>query len=180
VLSGPRGKGYLDMHLWVNQMAAVATGDWLYLFNDDARMLAEKWDLVLRLANVNGLWHGVDDVCMLVTPTEGRPFANKFFLLRRKVFGVLGHISLNPHTDSWIQAVMSMVASSLRLGKVHVRHVSHLLDDLTRKESVASYAVAGPDYNSAWAIRQRIQDAGKVLDYIEAFAVKGLVAKGQR
>ncbi|MCG5625754.1 hypothetical protein LLG31_25710, partial [Klebsiella pneumoniae] len=43
----PRGRGYHDVASWVNQMASVAKGDWIFVFNDDSLMRTENWDLLV-------------------------------------------------------------------------------------------------------------------------------------
>lgn len=172
LLVGPRGRGYLDMHHWVNDMVREAQGDWLFLFNDDARMVTSCWDQVLLNAGVGRdcPWHGVKDVCMLVAPTVGRPDAAEFNFVRRKLVDIMGHYALNPHTDNWIYSVVCSVHAAFRLN-VEVQHLSnseHMEEDDVRREVLKAYEVAGRDLNSIREMRQKQVDVGKLIDYIEA------------
>lgn len=171
LFAGPRGRGYLDMHCWVNDMAREARGDWLFLWNDDARMATQHWDQILLHAAIGEdcPWHGVREVCMLVAPTLGRPDASEFAFVRRRVVEVLGHYSLNPHTDNWIYSVVCFVHAAFRLC-VNVQHLSHSDDmpaDDVRREVLKSYEVAGRDLNSVAEMRQKVEDVTKLVDYIE-------------
>jgi hypothetical protein len=47
VVITPRGAGYLDLHRFYSILAVLARGDWLWMFNDDARVLTNNWDKVL-------------------------------------------------------------------------------------------------------------------------------------
>ncbi len=172
LLVGPRGRGYLDMHHWVNDMAREAGGDWLFLWNDDARMATMHWDQHLLNAAIGKdcPWHGVKEVCMLVAPTVGRPDAAEFAFVRRECVEILGHYSLNPHNDNWIYSVVCFVHAAFRVS-INVRHLSHSEDmdeDDVRREVLKAYETAGKDLNSIQAMRQKLADVGKLVDYIEA------------
>lgn len=172
----PRGNGYLDMHLWVNQMAEMARGDWLFLWNDDARIATGAWDEILLHASVgsDATWHGVRDVCMFLAPTIGRSDSPEFGFLRRKVFEILGHYSLNPHTDNWIYSVVCFVHCVFRC-PVEVEHLSgtdKFPKDQVRDEVLEAYKKAGRDLNSSLSMRQKHEDVKKLIDYIEAHREK--------
>ena len=179
LLVGPRGRGYLDMHEWVNEMAREAQGDWLFLWNDDARIATPAWDQILLHAAIGNdcPWHGVKDICMLVAPTVGRPDAAEFAFVRRKITEVLGHYSLNPHNDNWIYSVVCFVHAAFRTA-VEVRHLSHseeMPEDEVRREVLKAYEVSGRNLNSTWAMRQKLEDITKLVGYIEAH--RGQVSK---
>ncbi len=172
LLVSPRGRGYLDMHVWVNNMAKEAKGDWLFLWNDDARMVTDGWDQILLYSAIGQdcPWHGVKEICMLVAPTVGRPDAAEFAFVRRKLVEVLGHYSLNPHTDNWIYSVVCFVHAAFRIC-INVKHLSHseeMPDDDVRREVLEAYKVSGKDLNSVEEMRQKLADVGKLVDYIEA------------
>lgn len=40
--------GYSQLHHYVNTLAAHATGDWLFFWNDDGIMVTEGWDDVIE------------------------------------------------------------------------------------------------------------------------------------
>lgn len=167
MIVSPRGNGYLDMHLWVNQMAAVAEGDWLFLFNDDARMATEKWDWLLYHTELDKSWHKNPDVCLLAAQTEGAPFNTEFVILRRKTFDIIGHFALGPHNDTWIWQVMKFCGSAYYCPLI-VQHFQGKIDnDATWDEGHVHRLVTGPAFNSVESIRQRMEDVGKVVDYLE-------------
>lgn len=166
VFSGPRGNGYADMHLWLNQLAAEARGDWLMIWNDDARMATHSWDLFLKLAQFGKLWHGNPGVCLFYLQTEGRPYATEFFLVRREALGVLGYLANGPHADSWVYHVFWSVGSAFQ-APVIVRHLQGEGNDATWVEGDVVRKATGPDFNTMAAVRQRLHDALKLMDYVE-------------
>lgn len=169
----PRGRGYYEMHHWVDSMSEIATGDFLYLFNDDSLMLTERWDEVLQSMSYSddNTWHGCLDISMLITPTRERPGSYEFFFLRRKVFEVLGHYSLNPHTDNWLSTVMCFISSAYTI-PVEVSHGNKPIDDDVRKDVLEVYKTAGTKHNSLESHRQRANDVLTLLKYVEDYRKK--------
>ena len=181
----PRGRGYHEMHEWVNQLSELATGDWLFLFNDDARMETQNWDSILAHANRGGVWHRLNDICLVVARTlrecevkngEGVVVGSElrmdmgvqeFVILRRAVTKALGHFSLNPHNDNWIWSVMSMVGSAFISGPIHVRHNSEKMTDDVREQSKKAYEITAPELNTSEMLRAKIADGLKLMDYID-------------
>ena len=171
----PRGDGYHSMHEWCTAMALVSTGDWLLLFNDDARMRTEGWDGYLRGADLDGTWHKVSDVCLLVAPTlravGGQlaldPFVNEFIFMRRKCVEIMGHFSASPHNDNYLWSVFLLVASAFRADIIHVTHLSEHMKDEVREASEAAYKVTVPQLNSPEVIKCKLEDAAKLLAYVE-------------
>ena len=43
--------GYENLHIYVNTLAANATGEWIFFWNDDALMVTEGWDDVIESYN---------------------------------------------------------------------------------------------------------------------------------
>lgn len=72
------------MHHWVNDLCALAAGDWLFLFNDDARMRTNDWDQWLLNAELKHSVPGLEDICLLVAETINRPTATEFMFLNVK------------------------------------------------------------------------------------------------
>ena len=166
IVSG-RGRGYLDMHEWVNQMARLATGDWMLLWNDDARMATHDWDLLLFAGSINekATWHGVSDICMFIASTIGRPSANEFCFVRRKVIEVIGHWSMNPHNDTWIFAVMAFLSSVFAV-PIEVKHLSNEINDEVRKSVLACYDQTGRAFNSLEQVKLRMEDVTRLVEYL--------------
>lgn len=165
---GPRGKGYLDMHKFVNEMSFMSTGDWIQIANDDARMMTQNWDEVLDDALIidESPWHRCTDVINFLCITQNRPDATEFSFLRRKVINILGHYSLNPHNDTWAISVLCSVSSTFKV-PIYFYHPSDEIEDVVRKEGQAAYKISGADLNTCEAYRQKATDVLKLVDHIE-------------
>jgi hypothetical protein len=164
-----RGQGYADMHHWINFLCKLARGDWLFVWNDDARMTTPNWDHILLHTAVES-WHTVSDVCQLDVPAKGREGCYEFSFLRRSVVDILGHYALSPHTDNWLHRVMDGVRSVARVSQIEVEHLSDKMDDQTRKDSVAAYdngELALATLDNEASLRGVHEDCLKLLDYIK-------------
>jgi hypothetical protein len=161
----PRGRGYTDFGQWVNDLCAMSTGDWLYIFNDDARMRTIGWDQLLLNSEIMCPRPGAEDVCLFVTPTINRPGAKEFMFLRRTVYEILGHWALGPYVDHWIYSVMSYIYAAYDF----IILVEHFVDS---GNSSIDYIAAGEAMASNKAIRERLSDANKLMDYIDSAATK--------
>ena len=94
VTLGPRHRGYLDLHLMVNQLAVRARGEFLVLWNDDALMQTENWDDVLKrhLADPPRIYH----------PTSAGTNRNIFPIVRRSIYGAMGRFSESALNDFYV------------------------------------------------------------------------------
>lgn len=162
----PRGDGYFAMHHWINDLANRATGDWLFLFNDDARFKTQGWDVTLSIMGTKNPWIGISDICLLVAPTIDRPFAQEFFFLRRKTVDILGHLSLSPHNDNWIHTVMNFVGAKLQTS-IEIEHLSAVIDDDIRKSTVEAYKTTILSMETIEARRLLWEDANTLLSHME-------------
>ncbi len=167
LLVGDRGNGYHDIHLWTDWMCREATGDWLFVFNDDARIQVERWDDVVHYSAALSPWPGIQDVCMMVAYTIGRPLANEFFFLRRRTYEILGYVGDSPHADNWLYTVLNYLGCAFKLGVV-VDHLSDRKDDDTRRESVEAYKDTIYSLNNVGAKWRRMEDAAKLLSRLSA------------
>lgn len=156
---GPRGRGYLDIPQYLNLLASKARGDWLFIFCDDVVMATPWWDEILLNAD-NTLWTGIDDVAyfQVLTTTTNFP---EFFILRRKVFEILGGLGRHVSIDSWQMHLHSILMTS-RILPIYVLH--------GKKDNpgVIPERLGGDDYESVKSIRDRVVDLNKLLDYLEA------------
>ena len=161
VVISPRGKGYLDMHNWVNQMCKVSSGQWLFLANDDMKVTVDNWDQILLSVGTAVSWPGINDLCLLVFPTIGRQ-AQEFFALRRETFDLLGHFSPLPHIDTWINKVMEFCGCILT-APIYVEHYSDYMDDI-RREGHETHKFTGRDLVSIDVKRLQMADINKIID----------------
>jgi hypothetical protein len=124
-------------------------------------MLTTFWDQILLNAYIHCPRPGAEDVCLFVTPTIYRPTAKEFMFLRRTVYEILGHWSLGPYVDHWIHSVMGSIYATYEF-PVMVEHF------VKAGNSNIDYAVVGETMASNKAIRARIADATKLLNYLES------------
>lgn len=139
----PRGRGYADIHHFTNLLASHATGDWLFIFNDDARMKTSGWDLCLERFVGPSLWHySPEDVLVLTSCVNGQADSNEFIFVRRSLFSILGHLSLCPYMDSWLYSVTQYIQALVRFHVIEVEHLREVVRDQTRA-STDDFSVNG-------------------------------------
>jgi len=107
--------GYKYLHEYYNRIAAEARGEWLFQWNDDCIMLTRGWDRTIL---------DVDKFCCIgsnnVSP-KGDLYQMEilFPIVPKKYFEILGHLSLNRHTDSWIYFIFNdlglVIPSNIRI-----------------------------------------------------------------
>lgn len=93
--TAPERYGYGRLHEYYNALAAMASGEWLMIWNDDARMLTPGWDTIIGAQPPAVLW-------MKANHCGG---GNLFPAWPRAWSEALGHVSLVPHVDMWIQHI---------------------------------------------------------------------------
>ncbi|MFI1485760.1 glycosyltransferase family 2 protein [Streptomyces sp. NPDC020747] len=139
IWTAPERYGYSRLHEYVNRLAEQADGDWLMLWNDDARILTAGWDTAVARRQPTVLWPHSNDI----------PTCNTFPIWPRIWTDRLGHVSLSPHCDSWIQYLGQALDRHERVD-VEILHDRADLtgghDDQTRAESSVGYRTA--DYGS--------------------------------
>lgn len=139
VWTAPERYGYARLHEYVNRLAEQTSGDWLMLWNDDARILTTGWDMIVHGQAPAVLWPHSNDIAT----------CNTFPIWPRAWTDHLGHVSLSPHCDSWIQYLGQTLGRHERVA-VDILHDRADLtgghDDQTRAESLAGYRTA--DYGS--------------------------------
>lgn len=127
--------GYSGLYHYVNELARKAMGDWLFLWNDDARMLTAGWDRIVHDQAPAVLWPHSNDI----------PTCNTFPLWPKAWTDLIGHVSLSPHCDSWIQYLGQTLGLHHRV-PIQILHDRADLtgghDDQTRAESLAGYRTA--------------------------------------
>lgn len=147
--TAPERYGYHRLHEYVNRLARQASGQWLLLWNDDARMLTTGWDTVAEQAPPGVLWPSHND----------SPLLNIFPIAHRSIIEAIGHVSLSPHCDSWLQDVATAAGAHHRIpvGILHDRHdLTGGHDDQTWREAQAGYRTT--DYHSPEMVALRRRD----------------------
>lgn len=136
ILISPRGKGYFDLHHYINDLSGIAKGDWLFIFNDDARMKTNGWDQILLNVDPRSIpkWGGSEDVCLLGPRVIEREISWEFPVLRRKTFEILGHFSHAYSNDAYIYWVMSGLNAACVLTSIQISHFVNEVNDQVKKE----------------------------------------------
>jgi hypothetical protein len=161
--SSPRGDGYGELHNWQNRMAEDAAGDWLLLWNDDARMFSPGWDN--WLLEERDMYP--DEVLMLVPQVARRPRSTEFFFLRRKVFEVLGRLAPTPYIDSWLYSIMAMLGRVFTCS-VQIAHHNEI-EDQVKLDRKAGCEKTLHFMEHPAVIREKMKDLEKLLAYVEEY-----------
>jgi hypothetical protein len=116
VVVGPRLRGYFDLNKFYNCLAALSSGRWLFLFNDDARMVTTGWDLILNgradSARPVFIWphtewdypaHGPNRLADLAIYAESKHY--DFPIISRGAYDLMGHFSMSCLNDVYIYDV---------------------------------------------------------------------------
>lgn len=145
--------GYPGLNHYINDLCKIATGDWLFLWNDDALMKTPDW------------WKKVPETDKPeVINFDANPLNNLFPLVSRQVYETLGHFSLSPHNDSWVQDIANQVGIHTHVPGVEIYHRRMELNDKTKSETQAAYATTSPAYDAMWELRDK--DAKKIMEVL--------------
>ncbi|MEH0417818.1 glycosyltransferase family 2 protein [Streptomyces sp. B21-083] len=157
--TAPERYGYPRLHEYVNRLAEQADGAWLMLWNDDARILTDGWDSIVHEQAPRVLWPRSNDI----------PTCNTFPIWPAAWTRHLGHVSLSPHCDSWIQYLGQTLDRHERVD-IDILHDRADLtgghDDATRAESLAGYRTA--DYGSPAMEAARAADVTALRTFLGA------------
>ena len=89
--------GYSDLHKYYNLLAENTKGQWLLVWNDDAMMLSQGWDMQVK--------DNKDFLGMLHMRCTTYPKLTLFPFFPRCWVDFFGCASGGPHIDSWIQDI---------------------------------------------------------------------------
>jgi len=152
--------GYANLHEYVNQLATMADGRWLMLWNDDAVMQTYGWD-----------WRIRELPCRFVLDcwTNHPTLTCTFPIVPAAWVQALGHFSLNAHCDTWWQLIGEWTH---RLVRADI-DVQHNRFDLTGRNHDQTYEQGRLQHQtvsfySAATTELIKQDASVVLGLVEA------------
>jgi hypothetical protein len=104
-LRTPERYGYRNIHRYYNELAAMAAGDWLLLWNDDALMRTQGWDAVIEAQEPAVLWPSANHHREL----------NLFPVWPAAWSRAMGHVSLCFNADTWLGEVGDMAGRHERI-----------------------------------------------------------------
>jgi len=135
--------GYGKLNMYANSLAALSTGYWLILFNDDAIIKTKSWDAIINEYKS----HPMPLLRMLVEKMS-HPFA-LFPIVKRKWFETVGTLSSYSHIDRFIYNVNSNIDwNNKHLWVVDVPiDVLHDRFDITGNNNDETYQRAVSSYN---------------------------------
>jgi len=118
VLITPR-YGYRELQKYYNYLSAIADGEWLFLWNDDAIMETHGWEKLVD--KYNGKMVALR--CMF--KNGNNPEINNrdvlFPIIPRKFYELTGHFSDNRHNDTYLSWIFNTLERCFLLDIV-VRH----------------------------------------------------------
>jgi hypothetical protein len=139
--------GYRNLHLYYNEMAHRCSGDWIMLWNDDAVMEEKGWDDKIR-AQGEGL---------KVLNFTGD--LNIFPAMSRSLYQLLGHVSLQAHSDTWLQ----VIGRECLIEEYIPLQIKH-----DRKEINPIYKTTSPEFFTDDVQNLLMEDVEKVIATLEA------------
>ena len=163
-LQTPRGRGYHSMGDWLSEMASKATGDWIMVINDDMEMKTQDWDQYILNVVTRYPWPGITGLCLLVCRSMHRPFAQEFFLIRRRSVELLGNMGVSTHIDNYLHSVFHFMEFKLDVS-IEINHYSDIINDQTRLDSTEAHPTSILPLISFKGKKQKIRDAEKLLAY---------------
>jgi len=163
VLFGNRFRGYKDHHLFLNDLAKLAIGEFLFTWNDDTTMISRNWDSIVK--EYSGQFIVLKPKHNMYTLQEfnGNPIYPK------KWVELCGHVAMNCHTDNWVHDI----ATELDIQKevdITIRndaaHWGGFVNDQTYKEG-SIFHYDHDDYYGEIKTLMRKQDKEKIKMYLE-------------
>lgn len=94
--------GYHQMHKYLNQLTKVSKGDWLFFWNDDAVMISNNWDAIVRQMD------GTFAVLRTQVTNHPHPYA-LFPIVPREWYTELGFLSDTCQSDRYIYEVATKI-----------------------------------------------------------------------
>lgn len=114
--------GYINFHTMLNYLALKASGDWLWLWNDDAYMEKADWyDTFISHASLSKPKE--EPVVYNLSPGK-----NGFPIVSRKYLEILGHIGGSATCDLWIRRVVQGTDIERYISGIEPTHRKHGLD----------------------------------------------------
>jgi len=128
VLTGNHLDGWSSIHLFLNELAALATQYWLFLYNDDATMETPGWDDTIRQYEDTPRLLAPAMLCRrrskrgFVWKAAGRTFYNSSPILARPIYEAMGHYAKCANADVYIEWLLAPLGLQTYLPDLHIRH----------------------------------------------------------
>ena len=149
----PERFGYKRICDYYNVLAALAAGEWLFMWNDDCVMLTTRWDETIRAEAPGVLWPAADYATN----------HNTFPIWPATWTRHLGHVSLDQSSDMWLHDVAAMAGVPSRRIPVSLHH-EHRCGDATGNDRDAVADVITYHAPAMQLARQR--DAARLAEFL--------------
>lgn len=157
--------GYENLHVYVNTLAANATGDWMFFWNDDGIMVTQGWDDVITSYTGQFKLLGPRD------NHDGHPYAI-FPIVPKDWFMLMGHLSQNAQNDAWLSHIAYMLDIFQRIDVEFIHDRADITgnnDDETFQNR--KYMEGNPDdprdFGHADMQKARVSSAYKIAWFLE-------------
>lgn len=156
----PERYGYMQLHRYLNPLAAMARGEWLLSWNDDACMETRNWDAIIEAEPC--------DAMLLIGANHSDSF---LFPVWPALWSRLtGHACLSMHLDLWIDELSGAIGRQREV-PVEVRHdrfdITGQNGDATYQEGRAQLGSYGnhPSHDSPEVRLARAQDIRTLMEH---------------
>jgi hypothetical protein len=153
----PERYGYTGLHLYLNQLAKLASGRWCMWFNDDMRMQTWSWDTAISEHRPAILWPPANHVHHAnICPAWPKAWSD-----------AMGHVTPTTHMDTYLQYLGDAVGrhDKIPVEIIHDRaDVTGNHDDLTYAEGRKLLGSEGmaPGFDAA-AVRAQIETDAEII-----------------
>lgn len=117
--------GYGKLWEYYNALAKESSGDWIFLWNDDAVLEKPGWIDVITNYN--------HQKPLVLNPYH--PIDNLFPIISRKWYDTIGHFALNTHVDSWVQDIGVQTNTQIHILGVSIKHEGEKMNDTTHAKA---------------------------------------------
>lgn len=133
--------GYGELYQLYNELAFHASGEFLWIFNDDAVILTKDFDELLA--------RHTSQICVIkpetfLTADNAVAAANIFPLVHRRIVEVNGVFSTHSSIDKWYEIFAQEIGIEVQLPQLKVNHVGgflaeHIKDNLPPTDPAGVY-----------------------------------------
>ena len=103
IIVGPRLDGYESLHIFYEELCQISEGTFFYLWNDDATMLTEAWDLIISDYQYKYCWIMTGEYVKRLGTWQ-----TSFPCMHRKLWEITGRFSNHCHNDYYQHLIFRM------------------------------------------------------------------------
>jgi hypothetical protein len=156
LIIGPKLNGYFSLHHFYNDCAALATGDWLMVWNDDCKMVTQHWDTLLANLDYSQFPDFKGNSTVACFNVAGIPENNIgcFPAMRRASYQLMGRFSCHCHNDLWVNDVFTGAGANIYWDGIKVHH-DFQLNDAVQLAGDRAQSTSQNDYPGLQGLRDQ-------------------------